>query len=108
LRAKLNGGQRVPKFAARVDANQPAIVAGLRAAGCTVAAAHAVGRGFPDLVVGYRGCTYLLEVKDGDKPRSARQLTPAQVDWHDAWRGHVAVVCNLAEALAAVGIVHSL
>jgi hypothetical protein len=98
----------VPKFAARVDANQPGIVAGLRAAGCTVALAHAVGRGFPDLVVGYRGCTYLLEVKDGDKPPSARKLTPAQVDWHAAWRGHVAVVCTLAEALDAVGIVHSL
>jgi hypothetical protein len=98
----------VPKFAARVDANQPEIVAGLRAAGCTVAAAHAVGRGFPDLVVGYRGCTYLLEVKDGDKPQSARKLTPAQVDWHGEWRGHVAVVCTLGEALDAVGIAHSL
>jgi hypothetical protein len=98
----------VPKFAARVDANQPAIVAGLRAAGCTVAAAHAVGRGFPDLVVGYRGCTYLLEVKDGDKPPSARNLTTAQVKWHGEWSGHVAVVCNLAEALAAVGIARSL
>jgi hypothetical protein len=98
----------VPKFAARVDANQPGIVAGLRAAGCTVAPAHAVGRGFPDLVVGYRGCTYLLEVKDGDKPPSARKLTPAQVDWHGEWRGHMAVVCNLAEALDAVGIVHRL
>jgi hypothetical protein len=77
-----------------------------------VALAHAVGRGFPDLVVGYRGRgkpeTFLLEVKDGDKPPSARKLTPAQVVWHGEWRGHVAVVCNLAEALAAVGIVHSL
>ena len=94
----------MPKFAARTDQNQPGIVAGLRAAGCTVAPAHAVGRGFPDLVVGYRGCTYLLEVKDGDKPPSARKLTPAQVDWHAAWRGHVAVICTLDEALDAIGI----
>ena len=98
----------VPKFAARVDANQPGIVAGLRTAGCTVALAHAVGRGFPDLVVGYRGCTYLLEVKDGDKPPSARNLTTAQVKWHGEWRGHVSVVCSLTEALAAVGIANSL
>ena len=106
MRGKSSCGRRVPKFAAKVDANQPGIVAGLRAAGCTVAPAHAVGRGFPDLVVGYRGCTYLLEVKDGDKPPSARKLTPAQVDWHAAWRGHVAVVCTLDEALDAIGIVH--
>ena len=98
----------MPKFAARVDANQPMIVAGLRAAGCIVAQAHAVGGGFPDLVVGCRGQTFLLEVKDGDKPPSARKLTTAQVDWHEEWRGHVAVVCNLAEALDAVGIVHNL
>tara|TARA_R110000782_G_scaffold218427_1_gene305814 strand:- start:30435 stop:30761 length:327 start_codon:yes stop_codon:yes gene_type:complete len=100
--------QTVPKFAAKVDANQSEIVAGLRAFGCTVAAAHAVGRGFPDLVVGYRGETFLIEVKDGNKPPSARKLTTAQVEWHAAWRGHVAVVCNLSEALDAVGIIHNL
>jgi hypothetical protein len=31
-----------------------------------------VGRGVPDLLVGWRGTNLLLEVKDGNKPQSAR------------------------------------
>lgn len=90
---------------ARVDANQAAIVEALRAAGATVESLAMVGRGVPDLAVGYRGQTYLLEVKDGAKPESARRLTPAEAAWHDGWRGHAAVVISIEEALAAVGAV---
>jgi hypothetical protein len=90
--------------AARVDANQAEIVAALRKAGCDVTPTHRAGEGFPDLAVGYRGATYLLEVKDGSKPPSERALTDAQVRWHGQWRGHKAVVCNVDEALLAVGI----
>ena len=90
--------------AAKVDANQPEIVAALRRAGCSVEHLHAVGAGCPDLLVGYRGQNYLVEVKDGAKPPSARHLTPDQVEWHAAWRGGVAVACNVSEAFEAVGI----
>ncbi len=51
--------------AANVDRNQPEIVAALRAAGATVEYLHAVGGGCPDLLVGYRGANYVLEVKEG-------------------------------------------
>jgi len=88
--------------AAKVDANQAVIVDMLRAAGCSVQSLAAVGGGCPDLVVGRAGMTFLLEVKDGDKPPSRRQLTPDQVDWHREWCGHVAVVENVADALLAV------
>jgi len=37
--------------AARTDANQSEIVAGLRAIGATVQPLHAVGKGCPDLMV---------------------------------------------------------
>jgi len=90
--------------AARVDANQAEIVAALRKAGCSVTPTHKAGEGFPDLAVGYRGATFLLELKDGSKPPSARVLTEAQVRWHGQWLGHKAVVCNVDEALRAVGI----
>jgi len=90
--------------AAKVDANQPEIVAALRKAGCTVEHLHAVGAGCPDLLVGYRGHNYLVEVKDGAKPPSARKLTPDQVKWHGSWRGSVTVACNVSEAFEAVGI----
>lgn len=89
--------------AARTDANQPEIVAALRAAGASVTPCHAVGQGYPDLTVGYRGKTYLIEVKDPSKPTADQRLTPAQEVWHGAWRGHAAVVRTVEEALAVIG-----
>ena len=89
--------------AARVDANQPEIVKALRGVGATVQHLHKVGQGCPDISVGRRGTNYFLEIKDGNKPPSARELTPAQKDWHAGWKGQVAVVCNADEALAASG-----
>jgi Holliday junction resolvase len=91
--------------AAKVDENQAEIVAALRQVGCFVEPLHAVGGGVPDLLVGRNGETFLIEVKDGNKPPSARKKTDAQVIWHDAWRGKpVAVVCNIREALDAIGV----
>ena len=90
--------------AAKVDANQSEIVAAFRKAGATVQPLHAVGLGCPDLLVGFRGVNYAIEVKDGAKPPSARKLTPDQVSWHDTWRGQVAVVKSIEEALALLGI----
>ena len=84
--------------AARVDGNQAEIVAALRRAGCSVAITSGVGRGFPDLVAGVGGETYLLEVK-----RPGERLTPDEARWHDAWRGHVVIVYSIDDALRAVG-----
>ncbi|UMO77901.1 nuclease [Acinetobacter phage Cato] len=82
--------------AAKIDANQNEIVAALRKIGCTVQILSSVGKGCPDILVGYRGRNFLLEIKDGDKPISAQKLTPDQVEWHDLWNGQVNVV-NCAE-----------
>lgn len=90
--------------AAKVDDNQAEIVAALRRAGCSVCSLAGVGRGCPDLAVGLRGRTYMLEIKDGRKPPSKQRLTPDEQAWHDAWRGHVAVVSSVDEALDAVGL----
>jgi hypothetical protein len=87
----------------RVDANQALIVQALRQAGAVVQLLHEVGRGCPDVLVGFRGANYLLELKDGTKPPSARRLTVAEVKWHETWRGQVAVVSSVAEALRAIG-----
>lgn len=88
--------------AAKVDANQAEIVAALRKIGASVQPLHAVGAGCPDLLVGWRGMTSLLEVKDGSKPPSARKLTEDQVKWHAEWRGQVTVVSTVEEAIQAV------
>jgi hypothetical protein len=89
---------------ARIDANHGEIVKILRLAGATVHSMAEVGEGCPDLLVGYRGRTVLVEVKDPSKPPSARKLTPAQEDWHKTWNGSpVRIVTNLVDAMAALG-----
>jgi hypothetical protein len=87
--------------AAKIDDNQRSIVDALRAIGASVQTLAPVGQGCPDLLVGYKGHNYLLEVKDGNKVASARRLTPLQEVWHRQWAGSpVAVVRSPDEALA--------
>lgn len=88
--------------AAKVDANQKEIVSALRSVGATVEHLHAVGRGCPDLLIGYRGFNYLIEVKDGTKTASQRRLTPDQVKWHAKWRGQKIVVESVESALSFI------
>lgn len=67
------------RYAARVDANQQAIVKALRDAGAFVWII-----GLPvDLLVGFAGQTYLVEVKDGSK----KHLTKLQQDFFASWCG---------------------
>ena len=87
-----------------MDANQSDIVAEFRKAGATVQPLHSVGQGCPDLLVGWNGINLLVEVKDGSKPPSARELTGDQVKWHAAWRGQVAVIKSIDEALQLLGM----
>lgn len=86
----------------RVDGNQAEIVKELRRAGATVQHSHAIGHGCPDLIIGFRGENFLLEVKDGSKPPSKRRLTPDEEKWHAAWAGQVAIVTSSDEALAVI------
>jgi len=67
------------RHAARVDKNQQEIVSALRAAG-----AYVWIIGLPvDLLVGYKGHTFLVEVKDGPRKR----LTALQDDFFKNWSG---------------------
>jgi Holliday junction resolvase len=84
--------------AARVDSNQEEIVKALRAVGATVQSLAGVGHGVPDLLVGYEGKTILMEVKDGKKSPSQRELTPDQVKWIDAWTGGSIYIVDTVEA----------
>lgn len=85
---------------AKVDDNQKELVKQLRQIGCSVAITSMVGRGFPDIVVGYRGVNYLFEIKDENKPPSKRKLTPDELEWHNVWKGSVHVVKCFNDCLA--------
>ena len=67
------------RYAARTDENQAAIVEALRKAGADVWVI-----GLPvDLLVGYKGHTFLVEVKNGPRKR----LTALQADFFESWGG---------------------
>lgn len=85
--------------AAKVDANQASIVKALRKIGALVHSTAALGAGFPDLVAAHRGRVWLLEVKDGNKPASAQNLTEAEAEFHELWGGYVHIVNSPEAAL---------
>lgn len=90
------------RAASKVDANQKQIVAGLRKAGCSVLILSQVGKGCPDIAVGFGGFTILMEIKDGSKPPSARKLTPDEEQFFRTWRGSAVVIKSLDEAIEAI------
>lgn len=82
----------------RSDANQREIVAALRQAGAFVCDLHSVGRGCPDLLVGFRGTWHLIEVKT-----ATGSLEGDQEEWHfAALPCRVFVVRSVDEALRSV------
>lgn len=83
--------------AARVDANQAGIVAALRKAGASVEPIHDVGRGVPDLLVGYRAANLLIECKLPSEGLNERQQA-----WFDGWQGQVCVARSPGEALRSI------
>lgn len=90
--------------AGRVDDNQPQIVADLRRLGLEVAITSSLGGGFPDIVVARAGVNWLFEIKDANKPPSARKLTPAEELWHQFWTGQVDVITSTDDALRIMGL----
>lgn len=92
------------RYAKRVDDNHGEVVTGLREAlpEATVFDLSGAGKGIADLLVGYAGRNYLIEVKDGEKIPSARELTDAQKEFHGSWQGQVAIATTAAGAVAAI------
>ena len=84
--------------AARVDANQSQIISALRAAG-----AYVWIIGLPvDLLVGYKGHTFLVEIKDGPK----KHLTRLQQDFFGNWMGGtLARIDGPEAALRMIGVI---
>lgn len=85
------------RYAARKDANHKAVVDTLRNAG-----AYVYDIGLPvDLLVGYNGHTFLVEVKDGPRKR----LTALQQDFFESWGGStLARIDSPDAALRMIGV----
>jgi hypothetical protein len=78
------------------------IVQALRGIGASVQVLNAVKQGCPDLLVGYHGVNFLLEVKDGEKPTSKQKLTSLESKWHFEWHGTVCIVRSIDDAIEIV------
>ena len=87
------------KRKSRVDNNQRDIVLALRSCGASVQHLHQVGHGCPDILVGFQGVNYLIEIKGKNG-----KLTPQQRLWHASWSGSASVVRSISDALGVIGI----
>lgn len=86
-------------YARKVDANQAEIIRAYQQVGATVQTLQKEADGVPDLLIGWLGQNYLVECKS-----DTGQLTPAQVVFWRDWKGQKALVRNVDEALAVIGI----
>ena len=83
----------------RTDANQTLLVRALRKMGVSVLILSGMGEGCPDLCCGFRGRTYIFEVKDPSQPPSKRKLTEDEKAFHLAWNGQVDVIETAEQAM---------
>jgi Holliday junction resolvase len=67
----------------RVDENQKTLVHTFIALGASVLNLSTVGRGCPDLLIGYKGKTVLVEIKRDSKAK----YTEPQIKFMQEWRG---------------------
>lgn len=86
------------RYATKRDANEPEIIQTLRAMGCTVQQVSI--KGCPDLLVGFRGLNFLLEVKT-----AKGVLTSDEYAFFETWEGQVELVRTPDDALKAIGAI---
>jgi hypothetical protein len=86
------------RTASRVDGNQALIVRHLRAVGASVLHVHQLKNCF-DILVGYRGRTFLMEIKATEKDT----LTPGEAEFKATWRGsEYHIVYTAAQAIRII------
>jgi Holliday junction resolvase len=76
----------------RVDNNQKEIVDALRQLGCSVLILSRVGFDCPDILVGYKGVNYLIELK-----RRGGQISTGQWEFKQKWKGQTGIAFSLDE-----------
>lgn len=90
--------------AAKVDSNQKEIVAALRKRGAAILITSQLKNAF-DILVGFNKKLYIVEIKDGSKPQSARKLTQGELKCKALFESvgvEYHVICSVDEALNLV------
>ncbi len=80
------------------DANQSAIVKGLRKFGASVWVTSSCGSGKPDIVVGYSRVNFPMEIKADKK----KKLTPMELEFARTWNGTTYIIYSLEDAISII------
>jgi hypothetical protein len=84
--------------AAKVDVNQPEIVAAFRKLGWSVLIISQLKK-CCDIIVAKCGVTIAVEIKDGDKPPSARKLSKGEQGFKDNWLGRWELIESINDVI---------
>ena len=90
--------------AARKDANHKEIVTAMRKIGAAVIDTSQIKKAFDCLVI-FQGNTFIMEIKDGAKPPSARKLTEGEIECKnliESRGGKYHVIKSVDEALELI------
>tara|TARA_R100000808_G_scaffold780_4_gene3799 strand:- start:23314 stop:23646 length:333 start_codon:yes stop_codon:yes gene_type:complete len=83
-------------MAKRVDKNHKELVAALRKIpGVSVFSLADLGKGVPDICIGYRSFNILAEIKS-----AKGKLNPLQTEWHFTWTGTPVVILRDTDDIA--------
>jgi hypothetical protein len=105
-RAGLAAKEATMKYGAKKDANHHEIVDALQKAGAYVLDMSHVGKGFPDLIVGFQSKTILMEIKNPKTAYGKKGLNKNQLKWKEHWSGGAYCVADSAEAaLRMIGVI---
>lgn len=85
--------------AKKTDGNHKDIVTKLKKAGVSVMDCSSVGRGCPDLVIGYNGQNYLVEIKT-----IKGKLNELQINFFTTWQGQAIVIRDVKDIFTFLGI----
>lgn len=92
---------------ARQDENHKEVRKAFEAFGCSVCDLSQLGRGVPDILVGFGGLCIAVEIKDSAKPPSARKLTPDEEKFRMNWKGGYRLVTNLEDVAETVKVLEN-
>lgn len=81
--------------ASRIDVNQPEVVEAFRKLGFSVSHTHTIGKGFPDIIVGKHGHSYLVEIKASSRDK----LTADEETFWEGWLGSLILISSVDEVI---------
>ena len=84
--------------AARVDRNQPEIVKAFRGLGWSVLIVSQL-KNCCDIIVSKANKTICIEIKDGEKPKSAQKLTDGEFKFMSQWQGQYKIITCIDDVI---------